>query len=240
MNLRRTVLIAMLACLTAAASDAPAPQETAGREAEIRLHNGTVLRCVVLSFADGKFRVDESGRERVIELASIDRVTFGEPVGERVRGPLDPPQYPPGTTAPAAARAEEEAGRSLEQSITTADAVQLMRRLWLRTGRFKDSEKLTDVEREVRELLAATPKGRKPHRNLPLALAILRVAQGDVAAAHGLLAELKKEHPEDSAFQRLTPAKLAVAVQRWREYEPRRGPPRERRPDAQTAPAKAQ
>jgi len=196
-----------------------------GRKATLHLHDGTVLKCVVLGYADGKFEVEDSGEKKTVEVTTVDKVIFGEAVGENLRGPLDPPRYHEPTTAPASVRPEDHK-RPLKDALKRLEAhQQTIRFLWFATGHFEDTERLAKVETELKGLIAASEKGQE-NKNLKLALATVKVAQRDFDAARTLLDELKKEYPGDEALQKLTVIGLGQSVDRWRRFDPARLPKR--------------
>ena len=212
----------VLLCLAAVPVLAAEP----GREAEIHLRTGTVLKCVILGYADGKFQVEESGVARSVPIDGVEKVVFGGAVGEHVRGPLDPPRFHEPTTTPAAARPEGEPGRPLHEQIRSLRPNQLIQHLWLVTGRFQDAKLLSATEAEVQKRLDANHEKGDADRNNRLALAIIEVAQKNLPGAKDILDQLRRDYPDDLVLRRLTPPVLAATVERWRSFDPAKLPRR--------------
>ncbi len=214
-----------------------------GREAEIVFRDGRVIKCIVMGYAAGSFQIEEPGSlPRSVPITEIAMVKFGEAAGESVRGPLDPPRSEP-TTSPATAAPEEEPKRPLDEELKLLNQPQLMGRLWVVTGRFRDHELLKVAEAELRRRIKTAAETARDgvtkgvaDRNNRLALAIIKAAQNDLPAAAEMIHELKRDYPDDIVIRKLTPPALAKSIKRWRTFEPAR--PLKREPGLPPTPPK--
>ena len=218
----------------------PAPAAEPGRQAEIHLRDGTVVRCVVLGYAEDEFRIEESGEEYSVPIGTVAKVVFGKAVGEFVRNPFEPPKPDEPTTAPASRKPREALRRTLEKLIASLDLRGLVVRLGRWTGRFNDPDLLRRTQAGIKRVLADRPQKGDLDKNLKLALAILTVAQNEMRPAKDILDDLKKDYPDDRVIQDLKPVGLRWAIERVRNPRRpgrRRSPPRgKERPDPERPP----
>jgi len=213
---------------------ARAGAEEPGREAVVHLRDGTVIACVVLGYADGQFRVREDGAERRIDVDAVDKVAFGKPVGDYVRDPFgveeraEPESRPNGRGEPQ----RGELRRRIENLLRALDERQLVVVLARWTDQFRDPELVRRAEAGIRRMLSTAPVGDDLNRNLRLATAVLKIAQGSERAAERILRELRRDYPKDLFLQRLRVAELRRGVDAVRRARPelRRPGARLRRP----------
>jgi len=219
--MNRVAILTFILCafaLPAAAAESAvesgAPPE-AGRDAAIHLRDGAIVDCVILGYAGGKFRIEQSGEEYTVPVAEVAKVAFGRAVGESVRNPFAPPKPPPApTTAAAHAPPKHKPKRPVEDLIKSLDTRSLV--LWLGrwTGRYQDPERLRRTEAGVKRMLAARPEKGRLDKNLRFLIVLLKIAQSEVRPAKNILDELKRDYTDDEDIQNVRILGLSLAIER--------------------------
>jgi len=211
---------------------ARAGAEQPGREAVVHLRDGTVIACVVLGYADGQFRVREDGAERRIDVDAVDKVAFGKAVGDYVRDPFGVEERAEPDAPGPRPNGRGELRRRIENLLRALDERQLVVVLARWTDQFRDPELVRRAEAGIRRMLSTAPVGDDLNRNLRLATAVLKIAQGSERAAERILGELRRDYPKDLLLRRLRVAELRRGVDAVRRARPelRRPGARLRRP----------
>lgn len=231
-RMSRKLVLTLVCCAVALSAAAAEPKPQAGREATIHLRDRSTLKCTVIAFADGRFRVLTNGKEDSIPIERVAKVEFGRAVGESVRDPFVV-MTPRPTTEPAAVDGAARA-RLAAKLIGSLNVRQIVHWLARWTDRYRDPKLLENAEAGARRMLATKPGKGSLDRNLRFIVVLARIASEDSKRAARLLERLKRDYPDDPEMQGARLRGLSFTIERIKRSRGRplrpgmRRPPRDR------------